>query len=288
MDKLRLTVSMFIFGTIGLFVKYIPMPSSVIACVRGFVGAAFLILVCLATKKRPDLAAIRKNLLVLCISGGAIGINWILLFEAYRYTTVAVATLCYYMSPVFVILFSPLVLKEKMTAKKIVCVGAALLGMLFVSGVIREGVPSDLRGILLGLAAAAVYASIIFMNKKTVGVPPYDKTVIQLASAGIVVLPYCFLTVSPSEISTGKTALILLAAVGIIHTGVAYLLYFGSMEKINSQTIAILSYIDPVVAVILSALILREELDIFGIIGAVLIIGAALISELPVFERKKA
>ncbi len=285
MDKLKLTASMCIFGTIGLFVKFIPLPSSVIACVRGLTGALFLFLVCLLTKKKFDLESVRKNLLLLCISGGAIGINWILLFEAYRYTTVAVATLCYYMAPVFIIILSPLVLKEKMTAKKLLCIAVALFGMLLVSGVIREGVPSDLRGILLGLGAAAVYASIIFMNKKISGVPAFDKTIIQLLSAGVVVLPYCLVTVGPEELSAKPVELILLAAVGIIHTGVAYLLYFGSMSTINSQTIAILSYVDPALAVILSAAVLREKLDVFGIIGAVLIIGAALISELPVFEH---
>ncbi len=288
MDKLKFSVSMCVFGTIGLFVKFIPMPSSVIACVRGLTGALFLFAVCLVMRHRFDRGAIRRRLLLLCVSGGAIGLNWILLFEAYRYTTVAVATLCYYMAPVFIIIFSPLVLKEKMTGKKLFCVAVALCGMLLVSGVIREGVPSDLRGILLGLAAAAVYACIIFMNKKMPDVPAYDKTIIQLLSAGIAVLPYCLLTVEMREIGLSPSGLILLAVVGIIHTGAAYFLYFGSMGGIRSQTIAIMSYLDPALAVILSAVILREKLDGFGIVGAVLIIGAALFSELPVWEKEKA
>lgn len=287
-DKLKLTASMCIFGTVGLFVKLIPMPSSVIACFRGLCGAVFLFFVCLITRRKFDLPALKKNLPLLCVSGAAIGINWILLFEAYRFTTVATATLCYYMAPVFIILFSPLVLKEKITAKKLFCVIASLFGMLLVSGVINEGMPDDLRGILLGLSAAAVYASVIFMNKKITDIPALDKTLIQLLFAGLAVFPYCLLTVSPEQMSFEVRGLILLAVLGIIHTGFAYCMYFGAMGSVKAQTVAVLSYIDPALAVILSAALLREKLDVFGVMGAVLIIGAALFAELPVREKKTA
>ena len=286
MEKIKMTLSMFIFGTIGLFVKYIDAPSSVIAAVRGLAGAVFLIIFCIITKKLPDMAAVRKNLPLLCISGAAIGINWILLFEAYNYTSVAVATLCYYMSPVFVILLSPLVLKEKYTAKKLICVAVALLGMLLVSGVMNGEFPSNPTGIILGLSAAAVYASIIFMNKKIAGVPAYDKTIIQLFCAFAAVTPYCLLTVSPSDINLSGKGIALLMTVGLVHTGIAYLLYFGSMSSLKSHTVAVLSYVDPAVAVILSAIVLHEDAGLPGYIGAILIIGATLFGELP--ERKKS
>ena len=287
-DKLKLTACMCIFGTVGLFVKLIPMPSSVIACFRGLCGAVFLFFVCLITHRKIDRSALKKNLPLLCFSGAAVGINWILLFEAYRFTTVATATLCYYMAPVFIILFSPLVLKEKITAKKLFCVFASLFGMLLVSGVINEGSPADLKGVLLGLSAAAVYASVIFMNKKIKDTPALDKTLIQLLSAGAAVFPYCLLTVSPEQLSFEARGLILLAVLGIIHTGFAYCLYFGAVSSVKAQTVAVLSYIDPALAVILSAAVLREKLDIYGIMGALLIIGAALFSELPVQKKKTA
>ena len=165
---MQLTLSMVVFGTIGIFVRYIPLPSAAIACVRGAVGALFLLCVMALKKTKPDVDGIKKNLLLLALSGGAIGFNWIFLFEAYRYTTVAAATLCYYMAPVIVIMASPFVFKEKMTVKKILCVLAALVGMVFVSGVAGSGLPEagELKGILFGLGAAVLYAGVIMMNKK--------------------------------------------------------------------------------------------------------------------------
>ena len=164
---LQLSLSMFIFGTIGIFVRHIPFPSSVIALARGGIGMLFLLLVVVLSKQKLSASDIRRNLLPLCLSGFFLGFNWILLFEAYRYTTVATATLCYYLAPVFVILVSPLILKEKLTAKKLICVAVALLGMVFVSGVLETGLPSagEGKGILFGIAAAAFYASVVLCNK---------------------------------------------------------------------------------------------------------------------------
>lgn len=281
--RLQLIASMVIFGTIGLFVRYIPLPSSVIACVRGFVGMLFLLLVMALRRKKPDTAAIRKNLLVLIVSGAAIGINWILLFEAYRYTTVATATLCYYLAPMFVLLASPLVLKERLTLRKLVCVIVSLIGMFFVSGVAENGIPSisELTGVLLGLGAAAFYATVVLLNKKMTGIAATDRTLMQLGLAALAVLPYIFLTENLSAFELSLPALGLLLFVGIIHTGIAYTMYFGSLKALKAQTAAILSYIDPIVAIILSALLLREHMGVGGIVGAVLILGSALISELP-------
>ena len=281
--RLQLIASMVIFGTIGLFVRYIPLPSSVIACVRGFVGMLFLLLVMALRRKKPDTAAIRKNLLVLIVSGAAIGINWILLFEAYRYTTVATATLCYYLAPMFVLLASPLVLKERLTLRKLVCVIVSSIGMFFVSGVAENGIPSisELTGVLLGLGAAAFYATVVLLNKKMTGIAATDRTLMQLGLAALAVLPYIFLTENLSAFELSLPALGLLLFVGIIHTGIAYTMYFGSLKALKAQTAAILSYIDPIVAIILSALLLREHMGVGGIVGAVLILGSALISELP-------
>lgn len=286
-SKFSLILSMFIFGTIGIFRRFIPLPSSVLAMARGFIGAVFLLIFMAVKKEKPSLNEIKDKLLPLCISGVLIGFNWILLFEAYNYTTVATATLCYYMAPVFVIIASPFLFKEKLTLKKILCVITALVGMLLVSGVIETGFSGtgELKGVLLGLGAAALYASVVLMNKKTAGVPIYTKTVIQLGSAAIVLLPYTLLTENFAEITLEPLTVIMLLIVGVVHTGWSYALYFGSMDNLKAQTVAIFSYIDPVVAIILSALILKEEMSVFGVIGAVLVLGSTFISELP--SKKK-
>ncbi len=272
---------MFIFGTIGIFINYIPLPSGLIAFFRGVIGAGVIGAYIFFSKKKTDRSAIKKNLALLLVSGGAIGFNWIFLFEAYRHTTVATATLCYYMAPVFVILVSPVFLREKLTVKKILCVVTALLGMCFISGVIGGTTPSkdQFLGIVFGLAAAALYASVMIMNKKIIGVAAEDKTFVQLLAAGIVVLPYTLIAEKPAFDSITPLTVILLITVCVVHTGIAYLLYFGSFEGVSASTAAIMSYIDPLVAIILSAVILTQPMNALSILGAILILSGALISE---------
>lgn len=279
-SKLMLVASMLIFGTIGIFRKYIPLPSGMIAMVRGIVGTMFLMLVMMAGKKKPDFMAIKKNLLLLCLSGALIGFNWILLFEAYQHTSVAVATLCYYMAPVLVILVSPIVLKERLTRRKMLCAAAAFVGMVLVSDVLSSGF-SGMRGILLGVGAAALYASVIMLNKKLGEIGAYDKTLVQLAAAAIVLLPYVLIAENPAEMELSALTVVMLLVVGVVHTGAAYAMYFGSMGGLKAQTVALFSYIDPAAAVVLSAVILGEKIDAAGIIGAVLVLGAAVVSDLP-------
>lgn len=278
----KLTLSMVIFGTIGIFRRYIPLPSSLVAMTRGLTGMLFLLLVMLLRRRSMNRAAVRRKLGMLCLSGAAIGVNWILLFEAYNYTSVATATLCYYLAPMFVILASPLVVGERLTAKKLICVLAALLGMVFVSGVLEAGGgSSDLKGVLLGLGAAVLYASVVLMNKQLGDVPAYDRTIVQLGSSAAVLLPYVLLTEDVGALSFTPATLALLMVVGIVHTGMAYAMYFGSLMELKAQTAAILSYIDPVVAVLLSALLLKERMSLLSGLGAVLVLGAAIVSELP-------
>ena len=282
--------SMLIFGTIGIFRRYIPLPSALLACCRGIIGSAFLLILMTVRKgeKREKLGA--KKTAIFIIMGILIGINWLLLFEAYNYTTVPTATLCYYMEPTIVILLSPMVFREKLTLKKGICALIAVLGMVFVSGVVENGIPSlaEMKGVLLGLGAAVLYATVVIINKKLPGVEVYQKTTIQLLSAAIIMVPYLLLTENMAEVTFNTTAVIMLLVVGFVHTGVAYALNFGSMDGLRGQSIALFSYLDPVTALILSALILHETMTGWGIAGAILILGAALISEWNGKPKKEA
>lgn len=274
--KLSMIVSMLIFGTVGIFVKYINMPSGLIAMVRGFVGMLVIAAAMKLGRQKINFFAIKKKLLLLILSGAVMGFNWILLFESYNYTTVAVATVCYYMAPIFVIIVSPFILKESLSGKKVGCVAIALIGSVLVSGVLKTGV-SGLRGIFLALGAAALYAAVVVINKFLTDLSAYEKTMIQLGSAAVTVAPYALSTMGDIEYSTASLAL--LFVVGVVHTGLAYALYFGAIPKLRAQTVAILSYIDPSSAVLLSAVILREKISVYELIGALLIIGAAFVSE---------
>lgn len=276
--RIKVITSMLIYGSIGLFVRYIPLPSAVIAMVRGFIGAPFVLLVMLLAKKGGEFKSLRGKLLPLCLSGAIMGLNWIMLFEAYRFTSVAVATLCYYMAPIFIVAASPFLFREKLGRRRLLCIAAALGGMVLVSGLGEGG---SVKGALLALGAAVLYATVVSINKLCGQLSSYGRTFVQLASAALVLLPYNALSGNLAGLNPGLGGGLMLLLVGLVHTGFAYYLYFGSMDDLPAQSLAILSYIDPVTAVLLSALVLREGLSLPAVLGAVLILGAALVSELP-------
>ena len=278
----KMLLSMVIFGTIGIFRRSIPLPSEVLAFARGILGGLFLLLILKGKRQAFSWRLIRKkSFALLVLSGAMIGFNWILLFEAYKYTTVAVATLCYYMQPVIVLLFARPLLHEKITRRQYLCVGLALIGMVLVSGILQgDGSASgNGAGILLGLGAAVLYAGVVLLNKTLTRVPAYEKTTIQLFSAAIALIPYMGWQGSLRSFNLSPSSIVLLLIVGVVHTGIAYVLYFGALEALPARTAALLSYIDPVTAVLLSAVWLHEPLSISGIIGAILIIGSAIYSE---------
>lgn len=272
-------LAMTIFGTIGLFVKFIELPSTVIALSRGALGTLFLLLVLKLLKRRINTASVKSNFKHLVIAGVALGLNWIFLFEAYRLTSVATATLAYYMAPIILILLSPILLHERIPLGKWICVICALFGMSLISGVWEgsENITSD--GITMGLIAACFYASVVINNKFLKGLDPYDSSIVQLAVAAIVLLPYVLFTVDFSVLKPDTTTIGFTLAVGILHTGVAYWLYFSALPKLEAARIAIFSYIDPAIAILLSVFVLMEPMTTAGVIGAVLILGAALASE---------
>lgn len=277
-------IAMVAFGTIGIFRRFIPLDSGIIAMTRGIIGALF-IFAFLAIRKTPfSFPHFHGKAWIVMIIGAIMGFNWVALFESYKYTSVSTATLCYYMQPIFIILLSPVLFKEKITWKKLLCVLVAFVGMIFVSGVLTASIGADdLKGIIFGLISGILYAVVVSGARLTQGVDSFEKTALQLLSAGVVMIPYLLIKGAfadpalPSAFT--PTAIIMLAIVCIVHTGIMYLLYFESINHIRMSQVAILSYIDPVVAIILSQIILHEDMGWQGIIGAVLILGAAFVSE---------
>lgn len=279
-------VAMLIFGTLGIFIFNIDLPSSVIAMLRAVIGTVSIGVFMLATKQKLDFKVIKKNALCLLISGVALGFNWILLFEAYRYTTIAVATLCYYMAPVFVIMLSPLVLKEKLTPTMAVCSAVAIIGAVLISGAtLGEG--QSIKGIIFGLIAAVLYCGIILTNKFIKNQSSTETTFLQLAISAVIMILYVSFTEKVSAADFDTKTIILVLVVGIIHTGFAYVLYFGSVQRIPAQTAAVFSYIDPVSSIILSAVLLSQQMTLLQTAGTVLILGATLFNELyPTLKAK--
>ena len=230
---------------------------------------------------------IQRNKIALIFSGGFLGINWILLFEAFRYTTLASATLVYYLAPIIVIIVSAVFFKESLEPLKVVCVGLALAGMVLVSGLWGSDLANgtNLKGILFALGAALFYAAVVLVSQRLDSISAYDGTIVQLAMSAVVLVPYILLTRDFKNLRVGQSSLLSLIIVAVIHTGLAYALYFSALKKLKAQTIALYSYLDPLVAVIASTLILKEQMTLMTLIGGLLILGSTLLSE--ILDRRK-
>jgi RarD protein len=282
-----LVASMFIFGTLSPFVRNISVTSGELALYRAVLAAVCIGGYLLISRQTIDFKTIRKEFLLLLISGGAMGFNWILLFQAYKYTTVSVATLSYYFAPVIVTAACPILFREKLTWKQIVCFVMSTIGLVLitVTGNMTGG-GKDLIGIAFGLGAAVLYASVVLLNKFIKNVAGIHRTFLQFLAAIIVLAPYVACTSGVTLGGMDFTGWGCLLVVGLIHTGAAYCLYFSSLRDLPGQKAAILSYVDPLVAVIISVTVLGEAMGPLQILGGGLILGFTLWNELPDHKRK--
>ena len=280
-SRMMMVTAMAVFGTVALFVRNIPVSSSEIALYRAVMAALLLGAFLLLSGQKIDFRAIRKELPLLLISGMAMGINWILLFEAYRYTTVSVATLSYYFAPVIVTVACPILFKEKMGVKQWLCFGMSTLGIVLITGVgdLSAG-NTHLIGILFGFGAAVLYAAVVLLNKFIKGVAGIQRTFLQFVAGILILLPYVLLTGGIHLHSLSGSGWVNLLIIGIIHTGITYCLYFSALRDIPGQEAAILSYIDPLVAVAISVFVLGEQLTLFQLLGGILILGFTLYNEI--------
>ncbi len=282
-----MALAMFVFGTLGPFVRNINVSSGELALYRAVMASVLVGSFLFVTKQKLSVAKVRKDLLLLLLSGMAMGVNWILLFEAYKYTTVSVATLSYYFAPVLVMLVCPLIFKEKMTAKQILCFVMSTVGLVLITEITGGG-NGDFAGIVFGLGAAVFYASVMVLNKFIKGVAGLHRTFIQFLAAIVVLMPYVCFTGGFTLGSLNGTGWVSLIIVGVVHTGITYCMYFSSLKELPGQQVAILSYIDPLVAVLVSVIWLNEPMSVVQWGGGMLILGFTLWSEIPVTKRNKS
>ena len=279
--KIEFLLLMCTYGCLGLVVRGISLPTPIIVWARALISSVSLMLFLLLTGRRD-----RKNwkafFVPMIISGVFLAVDWIGLFASYRYTTLATATLCYYVVPVLVMLGAAAFLGERLSIRQIVCILIAFAGMVFVSGVAENGLPelSEIKGVLLALLGAVGYAAVILINKKYPDGDSLTRTFVQLCTAAVIMTAYTAKTADWSAYSIGVKDTVLLLLLGVLMTGVAYIVYFSLIVRIPSNSVAFFSYADPVVAVLISVFFLGEPFSMFTLIGGIMIIGAAVIAEL--------
>lgn len=278
--KLKYISAVFIYGTIGLFIHYVSLPSEIVVLARGIIGTLFILLYLKLSKRSLNKEAIKANAKYLLLSGFALGLNWVFLFASYQVSTIAIGSLCNYMAPIILIALSPILYKEKISIQKLLCVIGAVIGIVLVSGILEVNSAVNPLGVILGLLAAVGFVLIVIFNRKLKGVSVYDKVVVQLGTSALTVLPYAIISNIGHPLVVDTRSLIIILILGIFHTGFAYCLYFGSINEIPVQAMAILGYIEPVMSVLISALLLSEPITLYGIVGAILILVSACISEI--------
>jgi RarD protein len=272
---------MALFGTISIFVRNISVSSGELALYRAILAVLLIGAFLLATRQKIPFTKIKKQIPLLLVSGAAMGINWIFLFEAYKYTTVSVATLTYYFAPVIVIAVCPILFKEKMTARQILCFVMSTIGIVLITGIGKFKGENDFIGIIYSLSAALLYAFVVLLNKFIQNVDGIHRTFLQFLSATLVLTPYVLLTSGCTLVNLDGFGWGNLLIVGLVHTGITYCLYFSALKELPGQQVAILSYIDPLVAVLVSVILLNEAITVPQILGGMLILGFTLWSELP-------
>lgn len=283
-SRLIIALTMALFGTMAPFVRNIPVSSGELALYRAVLAA--LVIGIFFLFRKPSFACAKRELPLLVLSGFALGINWMLLFEAYRYTTVSVATLSYYFAPVIVTVVCPILFREKLTPKQIVCFVMSTVGLSLVIGITDLGSGGqDAIGILFGLGAAVFYATVVLINKFITTVAGIERTFLQFLAAIVIMIPYVACTGGVTLAGMDTVGWLCLAVVGILHTGINYCLYFSALRHVPGQAAAILSYVDPLVAVVVSVVVLKEALTLPQLIGGLLILGFTLLNEIQIGRK---
>lgn len=277
--KLQMIFSVLMFGSIGIFVTYINLPSVAIVQWRTIIATLFSILLFFIKRQTPNWKAIRANTIPLAISGLVLGANWAFLFEAFQRTSVGMATILYYCAPILVFFAAPIFFHETITRIQLCGIGAAIAGMVLVNlfGLYSGDFSPSL---LLALIAALFYATVMICNRFMHDISGTDSSFVQLFIAAIVMTIYSTATTGTLLTFSTPKDMLLVAILGIVHTGLIFPLYFYAVQHLSPQNTAIFSYLDPACALLFSYLFLQESLSWYQILGAALIFGGVLFAQL--------
>lgn len=271
-------IALLLFGSNGIVASFINMSSHEIVFFRTMLGSLFLLVIFILGKGEFTFYKHRKHFICLIVSGIAMGTSWMLLYEAYARIGVGVASLLYYCGPVIVMVLSPVIFKEKLTTHKIMGFLIVLGGVFLVNGnALSED--TNTLGILCGLFSAIMYSLMVIFNKKAADISGLENAMLQLFVSFITVATYTSfkqgLTIDISSVSIFPVFIL-----GLLNTGIGCYFYFSSIGNLPVQSVAVCGYLEPLSAVLLSWLLLKETMLLMQIIGAVLILSGAVFGEL--------
>ncbi|MBE5961286.1 MAG: EamA family transporter [Lachnospiraceae bacterium] len=276
-------LSLLLFGMNGIVAARISLSSYEIVLFRTLIGSLFLAAIFVLTKQKVKIRDNRRDLVCLLLSGVAMGASWMFLYEAYQQVGVSIATLIYYCGPIFVMLLSVVLFREKITWKGAAGFITVLAGVVLINGTAVWG-GSIKWGIFCGVMSAATYAVMVIANKKTKSITGLTNSMLQLF--------FAFLTVAlfvgckqGLHLEVAKEEWFPILVLGLINTGFGCYLYFSSIGDLPVQTVALCGYMEPLSAVIFSAILLKERMSAVQIVGAVLILGGALTGQQKIREN---
>ena len=276
-------LALLLFGTNGIVASRIALSSYEIVLLRTMIGSLLLIALFLLNKGHFQFYRRKKDFLFLAISSMAMGISWMFLYEAYQQIDVSLSSLLYYCGPVIVMALSPLLFREKLTLPKIFGFALVLLGLVLVNGNIVGDTQSH-WGILCGILSAVMYAFMVICNKKAVQITGMENATLQLTVSFLTVAVFVT-AVKGIQVDATSADLPWILLLGLVNTGIGCYFFFSSINDLPVQTVAICGYLEPLSAVVFSVLLLKESMSLAQVIGAVLIIGGAVLGSIATWSK---
>ncbi len=269
---LKMVGAMVLAGSIGIFVVESGEPALTVVFYRCLIGGAALLIYCLFAKRNGFNQLTWRTLLMMSLSGVTMAANWVLFFMAYSHASISMVTTVYHVYP-FVLLFaSAAIFSEKISRRSIGWAICAFLGVVFVAQGKGQGAEMSLVGLGLTMAAMICYAATLLITKHLADVPASLLSLVQLLVGAIVLLP--LMGAGGLGVDMGSWGLLL--AIGVIHTGLLYVLLYDAVQSLETSRVVILSFLYPLTALIFDVAVYAVRPDTMQIIGLALITFAVL------------
>lgn len=275
---LKYITALLLFGSNGIVASCIALNSYEIVLLRTMIGSLLLITLFFITKCKLTFFKYKRQFAFITISGIAMGVSWIFLYEAYKQIGVSLASLAYYCGPVIVMLISPLLFKERLTVGKVISFIVVFIGIFFVNGQVI-GEKRNVWGLFCGFMSAVMYSFMVICNKKAKNITGLENSMLQLTISFLTAAVFVGIK-EGYAIHIESSDILPILILGLLNTGTGCYFYFSSIGKLPVQTVAICGYLEPLSAVVFSAILLHETMLPIQILGAVFILGGAFAGEL--------